>query len=141
MILLLAGGLGVVLLREAACGARCAGGPPLWLVTAAALLLAPGAFAALAAWLPLLGETRATGRWAWCAGLALWLPCVALAVVGGAQVDPAALPVSVEGTAALGALRRWTWIGLTLAPLGSLTYSRLMPRRARRRSPPDAASR
>jgi hypothetical protein len=128
MILLLAGGLGVVLLREAACGARCVGGMPLWLVLVAALLLAPGTFAALAAWLPLLGETRATGRWAWFGGLALWLPCVALAVVGGAQVDPAALPLPVEGTAALGALRRWSWVGLSLAPLASLYYSRLMLR-------------
>lgn len=134
MILLLAGGLGVVLLREAACGARCAGGTPVWLVLAAGVLLAPGAFAALAAWVPLLGETRARGRWAWFAGLALWLPCVVLAVVGGAQADLTALPAPAEGAAALealGALRRWSWVGLALAPLGSLHYSRRMLRRGR----------
>ena len=131
MLLLLAGGLGVALLREEVCAARCVGGPPLWLVLAATLLLAPGALAALAAWLPLLGETRAAGRWVWFAGLALWLPCVALAVVGGAQGDPALLPLAAEG-AAVGALRRWTWVGLALAPLGSLHYSRMMLRRGAR---------
>jgi hypothetical protein len=130
MILLLTGGLCVVLLREAVCGQRCAAGPPLWLIVTAALLLAPGSLAALAAWLPLLGEAYATRRWAWLVGLALWLPCVVVAVVGGTQVDAAALPPT-DGAATLSALRRWAWAGLALAPLGSLCYSRLVLRRTR----------